>query len=191
MSSGTALGLSTINGLPAHVLLVHLVVVFVPLSGIVLIVAAVRDSAARRLGIWLPLLAAVAFLSVLAAMNAGGWLQSHVANTALVRKHTQIAGQLWPFSAAVLLLALVVWWRRGRTQNMGADAPADAARSGWRALAPLDAVVLVACVVIAAGSIVEVYRIGDSGSRAAWHNHFSAAATAERPIAHAALGRND
>lgn len=170
-SQTSALGLSTINGLPAHILIVHIVVVFVPLSGIALVIAAIRPSTARRLGIWLPAMAVIAFLSTLAAMNAGGWLQDHVRNSALVRHHTQMAGQLWPFSAAVLLLALVVWRLSSRASTDPiTPQPADGPPAGSTTRT---AVIAILAVVIALGSIVEVYRIGDSGARAAWHNHFS------------------
>jgi hypothetical protein len=167
-----SLGLSTIRGLPAHILIVHAVVVFVPLAALAL-VAALRPHLARRLGLVLPGLAIVALLSVLAAMNAGGWLQDHVQNTALVQDHTRIAGQLWPFSAAVALLSLVIWWQHGRT---AVDAPADEATIvADRGSAVVRVVVGVVAVVVAVGSIVQVVRIGESGSRAAWNNHFSQA----------------
>jgi hypothetical protein len=161
-----ALGLTTIRGLPAHILIVHAVVVFVPLSALAL-VAAIRPHLARRLGAALPALGIIAFVSVLAAMNAGGWLQNHVQNTALVQDHTKIAGQLWPFSAAVALLSVIVWWQRGRTTT---DQPATGHDSGSAAT---KVILGVLSVVMAVGSIVQVVRIGESGSRAAWHDHFS------------------
>jgi hypothetical protein len=166
-SAPLAIGLSTINGLPAHILLVHAVVVFVPLSALSLIAAVTRPSAAQRLGVWRPAVSVVALVSVLAAMNAGGWLQNHVANTELVRDHTRIAGQLWPFSAAVALLSILVWHFKAR-----ATAP-DAALGHQGGGMSLTVIVAILSVAVALGSIVQVVRIGDSGSRAAWHNHFS------------------
>ncbi|WP_433502372.1 hypothetical protein ACQP04_21600 [Pseudonocardia halophobica] len=47
--------------------------------------------------------------------------------------------------------------------------PAARRRLAW----PAAALALVA-VVVAAGSVVTVYRIGDSGARAAWTGQFSA-----------------
>jgi hypothetical protein len=162
-----AIGLSTINGLPAHVLIVHLVVVFVPLSAIFL-VASLHPRGIRRLGSALPITAAIALLSVFAAMNAGGWLQNHVDNTALVRRHTQLGGQLWPFSAAVLLFSLIVWWRARTQQDQGARTTGR--DSGAVAITAAIAVLSIAASVL---SLVWVYRIGDSGARAAWHDRFS------------------
>lgn len=165
----TALGLSTINGLPAHVLIIHLVVVFVPLSAVALIAAAFKPSVARRLGVWLPALAGISFVSVLAAMNAGDWLESHVQDTALVHRHTELAGQLWPFSAAVLALALAVWWFQWKSSDQTGDVPSTAQTGSAGRTVLIGAL----SVLLAIGSIVEVYRIGDSGAKASWHNNFS------------------
>jgi hypothetical protein len=164
-----AIGLSTVNGLPAHILIVHAVVVFVPLSAIALI-AAIRPVWARRLGIALPAVAIAALLSVLAAMNSGGWLQNHVQNTALVRDHTRIAGQLWPFSAVVALLSVVVW----RLSSRPTTSSRSTTRRGWQSGRISTAVIIgVLSVAVGVGSIVEVVRIGDTGAHAAWHNHFT------------------
>jgi hypothetical protein len=170
-----ALGFTTINGLPAHILLVHAVVVFVPLAAIAL-VAALRRSVAQRLGGWLPGLAAVAFLAVLAAMNAGGWLESHVQNTALVRAHTAMAGQLWPFSLLVLVLSTAVWWVNGRETAVNPAPPTEVSARSMSAVVGgtvTSVVIGVLVVLVAIGSVVQVVRIGDSGSKASWHDHFS------------------
>jgi hypothetical protein len=169
-----ALGLSTVNGLPAHILIVHAVVVLVPLAAISL-VAALRPSVARRFGVWLPILSAAAFISVLAAMNAGDWLQQHVRDDALVHRHTEMAGQLWPFSAVVVLLSIALWWTSGRAATEAGDA-SDAEHRQRASVAGGTAVsvaVGVLAVAVAVGSVVQVVRIGDSGSRAAWHDKFS------------------
>jgi hypothetical protein len=165
--SPDALGLNTINGLPAHILLVHAVVVFVPLAAIAL-VASLRPVTARRLGLLVPGVALLALASVVLAMNAGGWLQDHVHNTALVRRHTDLGGQLWPFSFGVLVLSLVTWWIARRTD---ASETTAASREHGGAVATIAVGVLAVAVSVA--SIVQVVRIGESGSRAAWNNHFS------------------
>lgn len=170
MRSAQALGLTTVNGLPAHILIVHAVVVFVPLTAIYIIAASVRPRLVLRAGLLGPALAAVAFLSVLAAMNAGGWLQNHVANTALVRKHTSMAGNLWPLSLAMLIISVVIYARHhrgpGRLQRMNRMMPVGGATAS----------VVIAVLAIAVGvtGVVETVRIGDSGARAAWHGHFTA-----------------
>jgi hypothetical protein len=161
-----AIDFSTINGLPAHILIVHVVVILVPLAAVAL-VAAMRPSIARRLGIALPGLAAVALLSVFAAMNAGSWLEHHVDDSGLVHKHTEIAGTLWPFSLAVLILSVVVWWLGRRTST---DAGVVGTQTGGVLTSVIVGVLALAMAVV---SVVQVVRIGESGSRAAWHNNFS------------------
>jgi hypothetical protein len=173
-----ALGFTTINGLPAHILLVHAVVVFVPLAALAL-VAALKPSVAQRFGKWLPGLAAAAFAAVLAAMNAGGWLQNHVQDTKLVRAHTEIAGQLWPFSLLVMVLSIAVWWVNGRAATEHVESSQPVPETSAHAVAGgtvTMVVVAVLAVVVAIGSIVQVVRIGDSGSKASWHDHFSQSA---------------
>lgn len=161
--SVSAIGLSTINGVPAHILMVHFVVVLVPLAGFA-VVLALRPAYAKRFGLALPALGVAAFASVLLAMNAGGWLQNHVQNTALVRRHTDLAGQLWPFSAVVGLLCIWLWWRDRRS------ATASQLRHNG---GPKTVAIGVFVVLMAAASIVQVIRVGESGSRAAWNGRFS------------------
>lgn len=64
------MSITVVNGLPAHVLVVHFVVVLVPLSALAVVVGAIWPSAARRMGVVLPLLALVTLASVPVATNA-------------------------------------------------------------------------------------------------------------------------
>ncbi|MCF4136294.1 hypothetical protein L1856_04490 [Streptomyces sp. Tue 6430] len=45
-----SLSLSLVNGLPAHVLFVHFVIVLVPLSALAVVAGAIWPGAARRMG---------------------------------------------------------------------------------------------------------------------------------------------
>ncbi|MEU6219172.1 DUF2231 domain-containing protein [Streptomyces sp. NPDC047022] len=165
--------MSLINGLPAHVLLVHLVVVLIPLTAVVLVSAALWPRAARRLGPLLPLLALVALVSVPLTTQAGEWLERHVDDDALVRRHTELGDGLLPWALGLFVLAVVVWWAGRR-----ASAEPEQDGRGTRRLAlPLRIVVGVLSLAVAAGAVVDVYRIGDSGAKAAWHDSFSKTAT--------------
>ncbi|GAA3767773.1 DUF2231 domain-containing protein [Streptomyces chiangmaiensis] len=164
--------MSLINGLPAHVLLVHIVVVLVPLTALALVVAALWPRAARRLGPLLPLLALVALVSVPLTTQAGEWLERHVNDDALVRRHTELGDGLLPWAVGLFVLAAVVWWA-------GRQAPAGPGHGGsmrWSAL-PVRIVVGVLSLAVAVGAVVDVYRIGDSGAKAAWHDTSSKTAT--------------
>ncbi|GGS55654.1 MULTISPECIES: DUF2231 domain-containing protein [Streptomyces] len=160
--------MNLINGLPSHVLLVHVVVVLIPLTALALVAAALWPRAARRLGPLLPLLALVALVSVPLTTHAGEWLERHVDDDALVRRHTELGDGLLPWALGLFVLAAVVWWA-------GRRAPAEPGQGGgarWNAL-PVRIVVGVLSLAVAAGAVVDVYRIGDSGAKAAWHDAYS------------------
>ncbi|OLZ68923.1 hypothetical protein AV521_19235 [Streptomyces sp. IMTB 2501] len=165
--------MTLINGLPAHVLLVHVVVVLIPLTALALVAAALWPRAARRLGMLLPVLAFVALASVPLTTNAGEWLERHVEEDALVRRHTELGDGLLPWALGLFVLAAVVWWAGRRT-------PAEPGQGGsgmrWSAL-PVRIIVGVLSLTVAVGAVVDVYRIGDSGAKAAWHDAYSKTAT--------------
>ncbi|MEU9119979.1 hypothetical protein AB0C96_08970 [Streptomyces sp. NPDC048506] len=66
-------------------------------------------SAARRMGMALPLLALVTLASVPLATGAGEWLEKHVDGNALVRRHTELGDGLLPWAAGLFVLATVIW----------------------------------------------------------------------------------
>jgi hypothetical protein len=164
-----------IRGLPAHVLLVHAVVVLVPLSAVLLVLAAVLPSARARLGVFLPLLAAGCLVLVPVTTHAGGQLRQLVGSTPLVERHVHLGRQLLPWTVAVLVLSVVVWWR-GRTDDPerldAVDLRRDRrlARAEGAAMAGglVQLAVAVVCLVVAVGTVVQVVRIGESGSKAVW-----------------------
>ncbi|MGW1163348.1 DUF2231 domain-containing protein [Streptomyces sp. NPDC002513] len=164
--------MSLVNGLPAHVLFVHFVIVLVPLTALALVLAAVWPRAARRLGPVLPVLAFVTLVTVPLTTQAGEWLERHVGSDPLVRRHTQLGDGLLPWAAGLVILAAVVWWTTRRTAEQPAGSPGPV-RGG----ALVRVAVAVLSVVVAAGAVVDLYRIGDSGAKAAWHDSFSQSAT--------------
>lgn len=174
------MSITVVNGLPAHVLVVHFVIVLVPLSALAVVVGAIWPSAARRMGIVLPLLALVTLASVPVATNAGEWLEEHVDSDALVRSHAELGDGLLPWAAGLFVLATAVWWTTRRPTSVEA-----AHRERTWAATPRSALVVrvaavVLSVVVAAGAVVDVYRIGDSGAKAAWHDGFSKTADGGR-----------
>ncbi|WP_367325744.1 DUF2231 domain-containing protein [Streptomyces sp. HUAS ZL42] len=175
------MSLTVVNGLPAHVLIVHFVVVLVPLSALAVVVGAIWPRAARRMGIVLPALALVALASVPLATEAGEWLEEHVDSNALVRRHAELGDGLLPWAAGLFVLATAVWWttrRSAAAQTAPAEQRTRSASSRSALVVRLAAAVL--SVGVAAGAVVDVYRIGDSGAKAAWQDGFSKTATGER-----------
>jgi hypothetical protein len=172
------MGPTQISGLPAHVLIVHFVVVAVPLTALLLVAAAVWPAARARLGGWLPLLALVTLASVPLATHAGEWLERRVGPDPLVRRHAELGDTLLPWAIGLAVVAVAVWAldrRPARVHALAAtaDRPADA-RPAW-AGTPARVVLAVLALVVAVGAVVQVYRIGESGSKAAWHDRVTSA----------------
>ncbi|MFI6931739.1 DUF2231 domain-containing protein [Streptomyces sp. NPDC050287] len=173
------MSLTVVNGLPAHVLVVHFVIVLVPLSALAVVIGAIWPSAARRMGLVLPLLALVTLASVPLATHAGEWLEEHVGSNALVRRHAELGDGLLPWAAGLFLLATAVWWT-ARRSAVAQAASGDRSRSASSRTATVVRVAAaVLSVGVAAGAVVDVYRIGDSGAKAAWQGSFSKTATGD------------
>jgi hypothetical protein len=178
------MGPTLINGIPAHVLFVHLVVVLVPLTALAVVLCAVWPSLARRFGLALPVSAVVSLAGVPLTTHAGEWLKHHVDSDPLVRKHAELGDGLLPWVAGLFVLAAALWWmhrRAGAAHSADADADAPATtteaggrRSAARAPGVLRVAAVVLSLVVGAGAVVQTYRIGDSGAQAAWHDNFSA-----------------
>ena len=149
--------MTVVNGLPAHVLLVHFVVVLAPLTAVLVIVCALWLAARRHL-VWLTLILAV-ITTVLTPItaDAGEWLFDLRRDPSpVLREHADRGGWMIYFSVALLLVAVAL-----------AVLQILERRSGKRRLA---AGIVLAIVALAVGisSIVQVYRIGDAGAQSVW-----------------------
>ncbi len=59
------------NGLPVHILLIHLVVAGIPLAALLTVLSAVWPAARRRLGVITPIVALLALISIPITTAAG------------------------------------------------------------------------------------------------------------------------
>jgi hypothetical protein len=161
--------MTTVNGLPAHVLLVHAIVVLLPLSALLLVLSALWPAARAKLAGPNAILALLVVILVPITTDAGEWLERQVARTPLVRTHTELGDTAIWVAIPVAVLALLVWWRQresGATSRRTFLGPASKAVT----------VVLAALSVAAAGAAVfDIYRIGDSGAQASWQGQFGTA----------------
>ncbi|WP_419819089.1 DUF2231 domain-containing protein [Glaciibacter flavus] len=158
----------SINGLPLHILIVHVVVIVVPIAAIVVLVAAVWPRARRWLGLVTPILGIVAALVVPLATQAGAWLEDRLRSAPLIEKHAALGDTLWPWTLALAILSVVlyVWYRA--VDKRPTDAPPS------RSVRRLVAIVLaVAAVVVVPTGITLTVLIGESGSRAVWEGSYS------------------
>ncbi|HEX7104544.1 MAG TPA: hypothetical protein VF218_01130 [Acidothermaceae bacterium] len=191
---------TVVNGLPAHILLVHVVIAIVPVAAVLVLIAGVWPAARRWLN-WLPALAALAALAAVPiTTNAGHWLQHHLrfpVNPA-IQHHINLGNQMLPWVIALFVASLVVWAAAvleghrtlaiGARRRPNAGAPSSGstvhASTGTTTTSPavvratarrrlaLRVVVAVIAVVAAVGSVQQVYRTGEAGSRAVWSGTF-------------------
>jgi len=163
----------TFNGLPAHPLLVHAVIILVPMATLAAIVVVAWPAARRWLGIGMPILVSAGAASTALAKEAGEWLEQHVEETAALERHTDGADILVPWILVFFMLAWGYWvWMRPRAHADGAT-PAR----GRAVTAILGALLVVAAV----GSTAEVFIVGDAGAQAVWSDqgNWSSSATDE------------
>lgn len=182
--------MGTVNGLPAHILLVHAVVVLLPLAALLLALTAAWPAARRRLAGPNALLSLLVVVLVPVTTSAGEWLEHRVTQTALLREHTEVGDTAITAAIPVALLALVIWWRQreatpttGESATAGSNVATGAQRRSY--LAPMSVtvtrVVVVLAVVVAGWAVYDTYRIGDSGARASWTGDFDTTPTQDRP----------
>jgi uncharacterized membrane protein len=149
--------MSTFNGLPAHILLNHFVVVLGPLAAVLAILCVVWPAARRRL-IWPVLLLAVATLVLTPLTTTSGvWLSARVgAPSPILTNHEQLGSTLIYIIAALAATVTVLAVLHVR-ESRGVDMKLT-----------LHAVVGLLVVIAAVATLVQTYRVGDSGARAAW-----------------------
>ena len=148
--------MSTVNGLPAHVLLVHFIVVLAPLTALLAILCAIWPSVRERL-VWLVLALSV-FVAVLTPITteAGEWLEHKVGKSPPLHIHSHLGDTMIYFALALVVAALLLAVMHVR-QHRGMP------------LTRVVSMVVVAFVLISSvATMVQVYRIGDSGARVSW-----------------------
>jgi len=154
-----------INGLPLHPLVVHGVVVLLPLAVLGTIAIALRPAWRLSYGVLVVACAAVAAILVPISTSSGESLEKRVGNPG---EHAELGDQLiWFVIPLLALAAAMVWLERRKAAGRKA--------AGKPALGPsvLPAAVASLAVVAALATGVQVYRVGDSGARAAWGDQVS------------------
>ena len=154
--------INEVNGLPAHVLLVHVVVVLIPLAALLTVLAAVWPAARRRLGIITPLAALAALVIVPITTNAGEWLEARLPSSPLISEHIGLGVQMIWFAIGLFVASLLAWGVPTLIVRRTKQAPAP-----W-----VGVVVAVVAVVLAGAAVFQVFRVGESGSRAVWTGNF-------------------
>jgi hypothetical protein len=200
--------MDTLNGLPAHILLVHAVVVLLPLAAFLLVLIAVWPAARRHLAPANAVLSVVVLALIPVTTSAGEWLEKNVEASTLVREHAERGDTAIFVALPIAVLALVIWWRgreidalaASRTAGTDVDPAAIDGSSGSASgvaitdrtatrhrllLAPesaLVSIVIAVLAVVAAGAAVyDTYLIGDSGAQATWQGQINSAPPGGEP----------
>jgi len=144
-------------GLPAHVLLVHAIVVLAPLTAALEILCGFWPAARRRL-VWLVVaLAGATLVLTPVTTDAGEWLEHQQGSISpILREHAERGDWMIYFSVALFVVAIalaVLHWLEGRS-----DRPRMAAT----------VVVAIVALLVGVSSIVTVARIGHSGAESVW-----------------------
>jgi uncharacterized membrane protein len=179
-----------INGLPVHPLVVHAVVVLLPLAVLGTIAIAVRPGWRLSYGPAVVVVAAIATVLVPVSTSSGEALEERVGDPG---SHAELGDQLIWFAVPLLALALALVLlerrhvrdatstgtqaRTGTQPGAGTGAtatPTTATTATGKATGtPARAVVAGLAVLVAVATGVQVYRVGDSGARAAWGDQVS------------------
>jgi uncharacterized membrane protein len=150
--------MNVIDGMPAHALWLHFVLVLVPLTALLVIVCGLWAAARRGQLLWLTLiLAVVTMVLTPITINAGGWLYGLRANPSpILREHAERGSLMAYFSGALLATAVVLVVVRVIERR------SDKGRAATQ--------ILVAIVTLAVGisSMVQIYRVGDAGAQSVW-----------------------
>jgi uncharacterized membrane protein len=158
--------LDQVFGVPAHPLLVHIPVVFIPLTLLVAIVAVAWARGRKVLSLVVLGCATVGMLFAQLAVMSGESLEERVREDSLVHQHAELGEGTRTFAILVFLVAVafvVREWRGGLRVRL-------AERAGTL-LAPrrIGLAISVALIAVSALTTVWVVRTGHVGAKAVWN----------------------
>ena len=150
--------MNVVNGLPAHALWLHLVVVFVPLTAVLEIVCGLWPAARRGQLLWLTLLMAIATMVITPiTINAGEWLYDlRKKPSPILQEHAERGSTMVYFAAALLVVAI------------GLVALRFIERRSENRRVITHVVVAIIVLAVSVSSMVQVYRTGDAGAQSVW-----------------------
>lgn len=152
-------------GLPAHPLLVHVPVVFIPLTLILAILAVSWARGRKVLSLVVAAGATIGMVGAQIAVMSGKGLEERVRETSLVRQHAELGEGTRTFAILVFLLAVAFLVR-----EWGGELRVPGAERLRRALAPqaMGIALSVALLLSAGLTTVWVARAGHVGAKATW-----------------------
>ncbi|MEO6512364.1 MAG: DUF2231 domain-containing protein [Nocardioides sp.] len=154
-----------INGLPVHPLVVHAVVVLLPIACLGTVAIALKPAWRRPYGLVVVACGAVSVVLLPVATSSGEALQQRVGRPG---DHAEMGDQLIWFAIPLLALSVALVWLDRRQRTAAVRPP-----NGEAPRRSVMTVVAALAIVAALATSVQVYRVGDSGARAAWGERIS------------------
>ena len=150
--------MNVMNGMPAHALLLHFVLVLVPLTALLEIVCCLWPAARRGQLLWLTvILAAATMVLTPITINAGQWLYDlSTKPTPILNEHASRGSTMVYFAIALLVVAVLLVALRVIER-----------RQATRRLVP-QVVVAILTLAVGISSMVQIYRVGDAGAQSVW-----------------------
>lgn len=145
--------MTTVNGLPAHILLVHVVIVLLPLSSAMAVLGSVWPAAQRKFTFLTPLAALVGLVAVPVTVAAGRQLAARLQLGQVIARHQMLAQRILPLAIALFVTTAAQWAYLQFAQRRR------------------PAIVLGIAVLVVASAIataVQVALAGDAGAHAVW-----------------------
>ncbi len=149
--------MTSINGLPAHILLVHVVVIILPLTAGLAILGSIWPAAQRKSTFLTPIGALIGLIAVPLTTQAGQMLAAKFPSaTPALERHMTLGGRVLPFAIALFVVTAAQWayFQFGSPRR-------------W-----LTIVIAVVVVVVAGLTAAMVAVTGEAGSRAVWAGLF-------------------
>jgi hypothetical protein len=150
--------MDVIKDMPAHVLLLHFVVVLVPLTALLETVCGLWPTARRGHLLWLTLiLATVTMVLTPITINAGQWLYDLRTNPSpILREHAERGSAMIYVSVALLAVAVVLVALRVAER-----------RSEKRRLL-IHIIVGIMVLAVGISAVIQIYPTGDAGAKSVW-----------------------
>jgi hypothetical protein len=152
-----------VGGLPLHILLIHAVVIFVPLTAVAVVLHAIWPAARKRLGFVTPAAGFLLVVLVPITVWAGEWLRDQIGVTDAVARHEALGRTLLPWVVGLFVVGLAEWLWFGLVPvtKWGKDmSPRRRKVIRW--------VITLLGLFFAIGATYDIILIGDSGARAVW-----------------------
>lgn len=156
----------TVFGVPAHPLLVHVPVVFIPLTLLAVIAALAWARGRKVMSLVVLGCATVSMFAAQLAVMSGQSLEHDVERDPLIHQHAELGEGTRTFAILVFLVAVAFVVREWR-----GDLRVRLVDRAGALLAPRAAGIAVMAVLLAASALTTVWvvRAGHLGAKAVWH----------------------